>query len=547
MIQCLFLSIFLTSVLVTNLHGEVQNITIHSPKELEIELISDTPECANHYHRYLIGAYQHAQGDVVKALSTYHQLFKYNPSPQAYYDFIMLLFNLGQFKTLIKLYDQKRDQFDGCFGDNIDIQVALAQAYLNIDSDGDAEKIFLKLVQKHPDNPQVVFFAASAYMKNNQLDKAETLISKSLENQALKQKHFLFNFLQSKIFLLQQKLPEALASIEKSLCQFPKFDRGWLFKAVLLEQMGKVNDAISGYKHFLDLVGQDPMVEQQLARLLFEQKRYSEAREYISKIQVNSPEYFIEQAMAEIQAGRDGKALVLLNKAIAREPKLTKARLLKIEVLLRQKKQAELMTFMQTWLKEDLNNLGTLHTFLLLSKAGISTNLLVKTLQAVQDSSPHPYISSALADLYQDLKDYQHAAEEYQKVIDLSNNDDLKSKAMFQLGYLYFVSHQTAKLESTLQKALSAQIVYPSTYNLLAYHYAHNNKNLPQALELVDKALAIAPECYYYLDTKGYILLKLKKHDDAIKCLQHALDLSPNDSTVQQHLHAAQSEKENKT
>jgi len=46
-------------------------------------------------------------------------------------------------------------------------------------------------------------------------------------------------------------------------------------------------------------------------------------------------------------------------------------------------------------------------------------------------------------------------------------------------------------------------------------------------LNLVDKALDLKPDFYWYLDAKGWGLYKQGKYDEALKYIQKCIDLSP--------------------
>lgn len=126
----------------------------------------------------------------------------------------------------------------------------------------------------------------------------------------------------------------------------------------------------------------------------------------------------------------------------------------------------------------------------------------------------------------------------------VAKDDELKSKLLFQIGYIYFVTDNQEKIEPILKEAMKYKPTYPSVYNLLAYFYAKNDKNLKEALELCEQALKSDPNCYYYLDTKGYVLLKLGNVKQAMEFFEKALSLSlatmgQQDKVVLDHLKEA--------
>ena len=456
--------------------------------------------------------------------------------------FFNFLFDTEQFAALVKIYKAKAASFDKVFGDNIDIQLMLAQSFLSLNQEAKAEKIFTRLGQQNPDNEQVAYFSTVALMKNNQLDKALKIIDTSLQKPSLKQKHFLFHFLKSKILVQQGKYPQALSSIETSLEMFPHFNQGILLKAVLLEQLGRVNDAIAGYKNFLDIVGRDLGVEKQLIYLL-SKKRDPEAQKLIKQLQANSPEYHYDQAMEAFDAKDYKKALTLFDKALHIAPVFAPARFGKIETLLQMKKVPELLAFMQSLVERNVEDVEMLHTLLVLRKTIVPTDKIIQTLQAIERTKPVVTVLASIADLSVELNNFPQALMYYDRIATKTNDEGLKSKTYFQMGYIYFVTNQPTKLEGVLQKALLSKPVYPSAYNLLAYHYAQTNSKLTDALSLIEKALAQAPDCHYYRDTQGCVLYKLGKKELALTAFKKALEVAPEDTVIKQHLKAAQENK----
>jgi len=59
--------------------------------------------------------------------------------------------------------------------------------------------------------------------------------------------------------------------------------------------------------------------------------------------------------------------------------------------------------------------------------------------------------------------------------------------------------------------------------NYLAYCYAQNEVNLDEALTLIGEALVDYPDSAAMLDTKGWVLYKLGRLDEAREYLEHAL------------------------
>lgn len=509
-----------------------------------IELVKENTDKKDLYFLYLLGTYQHASGQAAPALKTYKQLLKSDPSPHAYGDLFQLLADTGQFKTVVTIYESKAPIFDNVLGQDIQVQLTLAQSYLNAGKNADADRIFTKLAAKYPDNDHVAYFSTLAYIKSNDLSKAHKLIDTCLANSALKQKHFLFYFLRSKVLVHQNKLPQALASIETSLKLFPRFDHGWLFKSMLLEQMGRINDAINGYKKFVDLVGGDEDIEKQLIQLLFSQQRFAEALNYLKRVKTRTPEYFFDRALLELKVGSIDKALACADESLKLCPTFTKARLLKMEILLNNKRIDELLAYVHDWIQAYPEDQAAVHGLLLL-KPHVPVERLIQTLQEIEKHRATPQITilAAIADLSAENNDSETALRYYHRVADITKDPELKSKALFHVGYIHFARKEHNKLEQALRTATECSPAYPSALNLLAYHYALTGQHLDEALKLSEQALHEVPDCAYYLDTKGYVLLKRGNYQAAAQLFKQALEQAPHDATILGHLALAQKDK----
>lgn len=515
----------------------------HTQKKTQpgtLELINNeatVTEKSEGYFNYLKAIRQHLSGNVQGAYTTYQKLLTDKNNAAPYEGYLRLLFDTGQHGAIAALFEKKGPSFEKMFNDNLEVQLVLAQSYLTLNQDAQANKILNKLTTQYPDNEQVAYYTAIALIQKQDLNAALKFIDKCLKKDALKARHFLFLFLQSKIFLSTKEHHKALESINESLKRFPRFDRGWLFKAMLLEQQGKTNEAINGYKHFLDIAGGDETIEKQLVQLLFLQKRFAEAAHYLKKIHSDKAEYFFDMGLIELRGKQYEKALEHINQSLVKNPNFKKARLLKVEALLALKSYDELESFMHAWILKNPLDTTILHTLLLLQQASVPLETLINCLEKVVKAgkATQPMLA-ALTDLYVDAHNYKAALNLYKKMLTMTHDNGLKSKILFHMAYLYYSTNQMNQVEKLLEKAINGDDVYPPACNLLAYYYAQKEIKLDNALELIEKALVSDPMCSYYLDTKGCVLLKLGKHNDAAMFFKQALQLAPDDNVIREHL-----------
>lgn len=106
---------------------------------------------------------------------------------------------------------------------------------------------------------------------------------------------------------------------------------------------------------------------------------------------------------------------------------------------------------------------------------------------------------------------------------------------------LYEVSLAAEKLgqldvvERHLRRLIALKPDSPQGYNALGYTFADHNIRLDEAAALVDKALSLAPDDSFILDSKGWVLFRQGKLDAALETLQKAYARQP-DAEIAAHI-----------
>lgn len=100
---------------------------------------------------------------------------------------------------------------------------------------------------------------------------------------------------------------------------------------------------------------------------------------------------------------------------------------------------------------------------------------------------------------------------------------------------LYYNMKQFDAYESNLKHALKVDPEDVETLNALAYFYVERKTNLDEAGKLLKKALAIAPNEYYILDSRGWLYYQQGNYQSAEADLQRAFEMQ-KDGEVLMHL-----------
>jgi tetratricopeptide (TPR) repeat protein len=90
-------------------------------------------------------------------------------------------------------------------------------------------------------------------------------------------------------------------------------------------------------------------------------------------------------------------------------------------------------------------------------------------------------------------------------------------------------------LESHLRKLIEVKPDHAHAYNALGYSFAERNTRLPEARKLVEKALELAPEDYFIMDSLGWVLYREGDLKGAARELRRAYGGRP-DAEIGAHL-----------
>ena len=72
--------------------------------------------------------------------------------------------------------------------------------------------------------------------------------------------------------------------------------------------------------------------------------------------------------------------------------------------------------------------------------------------------------------------------------------------------------------------------------NYLGYSWLDQNMNIPEAFDLIKKAVKLRPNDGYIIDSLGWAYYLQKDYEQAVKHLDKAVELRPEDPTLNDHL-----------
>jgi tetratricopeptide (TPR) repeat protein len=111
------------------------------------------------------------------------------------------------------------------------------------------------------------------------------------------------------------------------------------------------------------------------------------------------------------------------------------------------------------------------------------------------------------------------------------NNPDL----LYDYAMLAEKIERVDILESSLRKLIDIRPEYAHAYNALGYSLADRNQRLPEAQALIEKALKLAPDDSFIIDSMGWVLYRRGNLKDSLAYLRRAYAGRP-DPEIAAHL-----------
>ena len=479
----------------------------------------------NQYHTYLWGCFNHLEEKPSLAKQCFESVLSQPDSLYAYPGYIQHLYETNQFKKIVSLIPKLENDL----ADNLDTQLIFVKTLELTNNQAQADRKVINLYNTFKTNAEVTYGTALAYTRNNNPSQALKAIDEYLESVHERPTNFIFYFLKAQLYLGGENKTLAHENIQKCLELNPGFDQGWLLSGLMHELQGNVQEAIAGYQNFLQLVGHDKAVEQQLVTLLFKRDKATPFA---------SIKKSFEEALTLYRQKQYALSLRAVEQCLQQEPSYRPARLLKIELLCAGDKTTQALSLLKSWIVKEPNEDIWFRSLHLLYQAGVDRTGILKTLHALEKRLPHNLLTIMyLADLYLKKHEYTTATTYLKKALALNQNDQqLNTKILYQLAVVYFENHQIDALRQVIETGLKAADSFAPFCNLAAYFYATKGKNITKAQQLVTTALQSDKNNTHYLDTQAIIWYKKKEYNKAHTLLSKLSAQSPNDFFIQKHL-----------
>lgn len=485
-------------------------------------------------HNYMMANFCQFNGKMKSAYQLYTTMIAQDAPKYMYNGYVHLLNDTQNYQHIIQLIPK----LDELFTKDSSIQLIFAQVLERTGKHDQADDRFIKLNDTFKSNQEIAFSTANSYLRRKEPKNALLVIDNLLNSSPPRPNNFIFHFMKAQIYMQIDDKPKALASVKKSLELHPRFDKGLLLFALLHEQAGELEHAIKGYSTFLEVTqGTNKEVEQHLLQLIFKQKIQQKGDSASASGSLVMNQNCFNKALQLFEEKNFTQALEQIDNCLNEKPDDTESKLLKIQILSAMKQPEKIIQNLTLWILKDADNDMWYKTVHLLTQNSISIEQAITILESVHKEQP----KNALPVLYlADLTTRSHkthsALSYLETAFNLSSNDDIKAKILYQIGIIHYDMHNHKGLKKVITQAKQLKSSFAPLLNLIAYHYAADDNDSSKAQELISIVLKQDGTNPHFLDTQALIYYQQKDYQKALPILKKIAQIIPSDYTILIHL-----------
>ena len=146
-------------------------------------------------------------------------------------------------------------------------------------------------------------------------------------------------------------------------------------------------------------------------------------------------------------------------------------------------------------------------------------------------------VHSTLGDTLRSSGDFAAAITAYDRAIALaSETAPVRWVLYYSRGIAHERSGNEAEMERDFRAALAIEPDQPQVLNYLGYSMVEQKRNLEEALDMIERAVAASPDSGYIVDSLGWVFYRLGRYEEAVVQMERAVELLPVDPVVNDHL-----------
>lgn len=330
----------------------------------------------------------------------------------------------------------------------------------------------------------------------------------------------------------------ALELLELSLKLDPDNDAAALSYITLLQRLERAEEALGWLeKRLADKKADDFNIRLAYARLLTDVQRYDEARRQFEMLAVNSPEnsdVIYALGLLYLQANRLDEAEKQFKRMVEQSDRFYNAKYYLGRIAEERKDYGAASTWYRSVAGDENFFDAQVRLVLLQARDGDIEDAL-KNLRIIQAPSPQQkaLLIQAEGDLLNSENRHTEALAAYDKALaDGEFNPDLLYARAMTAEKLDRID----LLEKDLREIIARDPKNVQALNALGYTLADRTERYTEAYELIKQALSLSPDDFFIVDSMGWVMYRLGRHEEALEYLQKAIE-QREDPEIAAHLY----------
>jgi tetratricopeptide (TPR) repeat protein len=247
--------------------------------------------------------------------------------------------------------------------------------------------------------------------------------------------------------------------------------------------------------------------------------------------------YFTFASLLQAQDANDF-SLIMLRLALDLRPDFAAARLLAAEIQQNEHHpEIALRTLNEVPATDPLIAIVQLHRAALVDRLGRSDDAMHDLERLARDYPDSPLPDEQRGDILRSKQKFPDAAVAYDRAIARVPHPAASDWVLFyDRGVAEERSHLWQKAEADFHHALELSPDQPFVLNYLGYSWADMGHHLTEAHQMIQRAAEQRPNDGAITDSLGWVEFRQGDAKDAVTTLEHAVELEPEDSTINGHL-----------
>jgi tetratricopeptide (TPR) repeat protein len=333
-----------------------------------------------------------------------------------------------------------------------------------------------------------------------------------------------------------QKQTLALAEVRKAEAMKPQWALAALLEAQILQHESNA-ESIASLRNFLKANPKAREIRLTLARLLVSEKMYPEARtefQTLQKMHPDDTEVIFAVGILSLQLDDSKQAEANFKRLLALDYKDKDSVHLYLGQIAEDKKDYSeaLAEYSQVTDGEHYILARVRSANVIAKRDKLDDARAYLQAATAHDTQERVQLILAEAQILRDANQVQTAFDYLaQKLDKMPDQPDL----LYDYAMLAEKLDQIDILESSLHKLIALKPDYAHAYNALGYSLADRNVRLDEALQYIDKALQLAPDDAFIIDSMGWVQFRLGHYDASLKYMRRAYTVRP-DPDIAAHL-----------